>query len=204
MKGKKYDWRWIWIEKFIPTIPISYFLLSYILFIIILSIYMFFDENVDWMDLSDCYQFLAAFFTSLLIPFEIFAIKLMLDGARGRFGLLCSYLSDSQARLRDPTSPQVFGKKNNYLTILLFIGLPLFLCKFDGFPYYSNNKDNINFLGLDIYEILLLFISICLLCLLCWIFINIHLTFGIMSKKLVIDAQEYNIAILRRKIMPVT
>lgn len=203
MKEESNDWNWIWIERFIPSVPISYFSLSYILFIIILSIYVFFDMKVSWLDLSDRYQFLATFFTSLLIPFEIMAIKMMLDGGRERFGVLCSYFKDSQGQLNESIRNFVFDKKNNYFVFLLIIGLPLFWCRFDGFPYYQINSDDINYLGLDIYINFLLIISISLLCLLSWIFINIHLSFAMISKKVRRDAQDYNIAILNRKIIPV-
>lgn len=203
MKEESNDWNWIWIERFIPSVPISYFSLSYILFIIISSIYVFFDMKVSWLDLSDLYQFLATFFTSLLIPFEIMAIKLMLDGVRERFGVLCSYFKNSQGQLNEPIKKLVFDKKINYFIVLLIIGFPLFLCRFDGFPYYHINSDDINYLGLDLYRIFLLTISICLLCLLFWIFINIHISFAMISKKVRRDAQDYNIAILNRKIIPV-
>jgi hypothetical protein len=191
------------IERVLSWLPISYLSFAYILFIILFSIYIFFDKNVSWLDLSDRYQLLGAFFSSLLIPFEIVTIKMILDGARERFSYLDAIFSKSQTKFKESLGLKILEKKTNYLLFLFFVGLPLFFCKFEGFPFHEINKENIYFLGLDIYSSFLLIISIYLLCMLSWNIINIYLLFNIGSKNLEGRLQTYNLTILRRRIIPV-
>lgn len=194
---------YIWIERVLSRLPISYLSFTYILFIILFSIYIYFDKNISWLDLSDRYQLLGAFFSSLIIPFEIFTIKIMLDGAREEFSHLDAIFRKSQSKFKESLGSKIPEKKNNYLLFLFFVGLPLFFCKFDGFPFYEINKENIYYLGLDIYSNLSLIFSIYLLCILSWQAINIYFLFNIESKNLEGSLHPYNPAILRRNIIPV-
>ncbi len=193
----------LWIERVLSWLPISYPYFIYISFLILFSVYIYFDEKISWLDLSDRYQLLGAFFSSLIIPFEILTIKIMLDGARERFSYLDAIFRKSQSKFKESFGSKILEKKANYLLFLFFVGLPLFFCKFEGFPFYEINKENINYLGLDLYSNLLLIISIYLLCILSWHFLNIYFLFNIESSNLEGRLQPYNLVILRRKIIPV-
>jgi len=192
----------LWIERVLSRLPISYLFFNYILFIILFSVYIFFDENISWLDLSDRYQLLGAFFSSLIIPFEILTIKIMLDGAREQFSYLDAIFCRSQSKFRELLGSNILENKTNYLLFLFFVGLPLFFCKFEGFPFYEIAKGNIYFLGLDIYGNSLLIISIYLLCILSWHTLSIYFLFNLECKNLEGRLQPYNLAILRRKINP--
>jgi hypothetical protein len=193
----------LWIERILSWLPISYLSLSYILFIILFAIYILFDEKLSGLDLSDRDQLLGAFFSSLIIPFEIATIKIMMDGAREQFRYLDQIFNKSQPKFNELLGCKILEKKFNYILFLIFVGFPLFLCKYDGFPFYEINGDNKFYLGLDIYANSLLIISIYLFCILSWKCLNIQLLFGMGSRALEGNLQSYNLLILRRKIVPV-
>jgi hypothetical protein len=195
------DRNWLWIEWLSDNLPMPLFFFAYLLFIILISIYMFFDTKTIYIDLhKDQQQLVQALFTSFLIPFELISIKFLLDGSRDKFYHLDVVFQKSQSYFHKLLREKILEQKLNYMLLFLLVGLPLFSLGYSGLSYYVPNGPYI-YPAIDIYNNLLLAISIYLLCVVLWYFFNIYWTFHMASEFLNGKLLNYNIIILRRKII---
>jgi hypothetical protein len=196
------DRNWLWVEDVMDRSPLPWFFFAYMLFIALFSIYMFFDTQTITINLYINHKQLSqAFFTSFLIPFELISVKILLDGSRGKFYRLDSIFQRPQSSFYKLLKEKIIEQKLSYFLLFLLIGLPLFLLGWSGLSYYKDNSDNYIYLLIDIYNNLLLIISIYLFCVILWIFINIYWSFHIACELLDGNLSKYNIVILQRKIL---
>jgi hypothetical protein len=201
----------IWIEEIFLKLPISHFAVSYLVFLFILSIYVYMDMETNSINLqSNSNQLVGALVTSLLIPFEVSGINLLIMGASKRFLYLDEIFHKSQTMFHESLKKKMSHQGANYFFILLFVGLPLALLSLMSWSENGfSDVIRINIFDYKIPDILnlvnyiLLFIPISLFCAILLMVINIYCSFHISVKNLKGSLSAYNTSILRRKLLPI-
>jgi hypothetical protein len=196
----------LWIGRLIKKSPLPPLLLSYLLFILIFGIYLYLDSRTERLTLYSGnillwsgYQVL---FTSILIPFELIAIVFLLNASRDEFKKMDLLFSGSRSEFYGLFNKKIIGQELNYFFLLLLIGIPLIFLGWSGLRFYNLDGSSIH-LAIDIFNNLLLIISVYLFCIIFWTFINIYWVFHLSSSGLDENLTKYNTLILRRKIMSV-
>jgi hypothetical protein len=195
---------WIWVERVLSRFPINYFVLSYFLFLILFSLFLFFGANSGaWLDLSNPGVLLVVLVSSFIIPFELAGIKLQMDGSKDLFLYLDTLFGNSKSRFYESLRKGMLESGRNYMLLMLSVGLPLVALSWHGLNFYMKQRGNPFNLGLDIYYNFVLLLTIYLLCIILWIKINTYWAFHNSSKELEGHLLDYNVFILRKKLISV-
>jgi hypothetical protein len=166
--------RWNWAEALMERIPANYLLVSYILFILLFSIYYLFSRKVilfEWQ--NNTWYVSQSLAKSFLISFLIAGLIYLSEKTRETYkyiDLLNGNLTnDYFARIE----ARVIGEKFYHLLLLFSVVAPFITMSWGQWPYYNWESDNIWALGLDIYNYLLSILILALLTELLWLITNI-------------------------------
>lgn len=194
---------WMWVEKVLSRFPVNYFVISYFLFLILFSIFLFFSTKTSWLDLSNPSVLLVVLASSFVIPFELAGIKLQIDGSKNLFLYLDSLFINSKSGFYESLRQRILESGRNYMLLMISVGLPLVALSWNGLNFYTEEDGNPFDLGLDIYYNLVLLLTIYLLCIILWVKINTYWAFHTNSKDLEGRLLTYNVSILRKKLVAV-
>lgn len=130
------------------------------------------------------------------IPVGLVGIRLLLNESRDIFCYLDDIFAKSQSAF-SVVFRNGIGDIKSFILLAISIGLPIAFLTWNGLEYYDIGPQ---FLAVDIYNYLILWLTIFLLCIILWIQINASLAFHRSAESLKGQLQNYNILILLRKL----
>lgn len=169
-----------------------------------MSIYFFLDSMVYCLDLSsNPDQLYKVLISCSFIPVGLVGIRLLLNESLDIFFYLDGIFNKSQSAFSVSFRNGIRDIKT-FIILALSIGLPIVFLTWNGLPYYDIGPENPferpQFLAVDIYDYLILWFTIFLLCIIIWIQINASLAFHRASESLKGQLQNYNLLILLKKL----
>lgn len=164
--------RWSWLEAVMEKIPVNYLLVSYILFILLFSIYYLFSRNVFWFQWHEVH-ILQSLAQCILIAYLIAGLIYLSERTRYTFKQIDLLYGNFKNEYFNRIGARITGLKGYHLLLLLSVVVPFIAISWGQFPYYQKESYNNWALGLDLYNYLLSFLILALLTELLWLMANI-------------------------------
>lgn len=164
--------RWNWLEAVIDRIPANYLLVSYLLFILLFSIYYLFSWRVFWFQWH-IHHALQSLAQCLLIAYLINGLIYLSEKTRGTFKYIDLLNGNLKNEYFARIEARVTGARGYHLLLLLSVVASFIVISWGQWPYHQREPYNNWAWGLDIYNYLLSFLILALLTELIWLIANI-------------------------------